>query len=117
MDSSIIIAFLTIAASIVANIPAFRLLRHQIKKEQANTSDMQVGTSIDLMHEMRVDIGDLKKEVVEIKAENEKLKKRLHRVEVENTWLRKGVGVLIHQLECYDIPPEFTLDSIPKMEE
>lgn len=45
------------------------------------------------------------------------LKKRLKRLEIENVWLRNGVGVLILQLQKHDIAPEFTLESIPKVEE
>lgn len=62
-----------------------------------------MGTSLELMRKMQADIADLKK--------------RLKRLEIENVWLRNGVGVLILQLQKHDIAPEFTLESIPKVEE
>lgn len=110
MDPSIIVGIVTVVGSLLLNIPAFRLTRQQQRKEAAaanktgaETADVQVGTSLDLMREMRTDIADLKK--------------RLRRLEIENVWLRNGVGVLISQLQKHDITPEFTLDSIPEMEE
>lgn len=106
-----------IIAASVAAIPGALALIAQVKaqksasrKVEAEAADVQVGTSLKLLNAMREDIACLK-------LDTDNLRKRLSRVELENKWLRKGVGVLIHQLECYDIPPEFTLDSLPPAEE
>ena len=99
-----------IVITAIINIPAFVLIGQQLKKERAVTqkasveaADVQVGTSLDLVREMRMDIADLKK--------------RVHSLEVENCWLRRGVGVLIEQLRRHNIQPAFTLDPMPKVEE
>ena len=93
------------------NLPALFLIGQQLKKEKAATqktnveaADVQVGTSLDLMREMRTDIIDLKK--------------RVKCLEVENSWLRAGVGRLIQQLRRHGIEPEFSLESsMPHQEE
>jgi len=111
MDWTLVIAAgIAAVPGTLALIAQARVHKANSKKADAEAADVQVGTSLDLMREMRADIVDLKSQVV-------KFTKRLSRVELENSWLRNGVGVLIHQLECHNISPEFTLDSIPKAEE
>jgi len=96
----------SIIITVIINTPAFILIGQQLRKEKASAkktdaeaADVQVGTSLDLMREMRTDIADLKK--------------RVSSLEVENNWLRHGVWILIQQLRKHGITPEFTLDSAP----
>ena len=99
----IIVASVAAVPGTLALIAQSKAQKASSKKTDAEAADVQVGTSLDLMREMRTDIADMKK--------------RIRRLEVENVWLRNGVGVLIRQLREHDIPPEFTLDSMPVVEE
>jgi len=100
----------SIIVTALLNLPALFLIGQQLKKEKAATqktsveaADVQVGTSLDMMREMRTDIIDLKK--------------RLKSLEAENCWLLAGVGRLIQQLRRHGIEPEFSLESMPRQEE
>ena len=100
----------TIIITAIINIPAFVLIGQKLKKEKAaankasvEATDVQVGTSLDLVREMRTDIADLKK--------------RMRCLEYENRWLRNGVGLLILQLRYHGIEPNFNLDSMPDVPE
>jgi hypothetical protein len=100
----------TIIITAIFNIPAFVLIGQKLKKEKAaankasvEATDVQVGTSLDLVREMRTDIADLKK--------------RMRCLEYENRWLRNGVGLLIQQLRYHGIEPNFNLDSMPDVPE
>lgn len=115
----------SIIITAIINIPAFVLIGQQLKKEKAvakktsvEATDVQVGTSLDLVREMREQIASANKKIEDLEKSRDEQAARLDaqgneidELKRENFWLRRGVGILIQQLRRHDIKPEFTLED------
>lgn len=111
----IIVASVAAVPGALALISQARAQKANSKKADAEAADVQVGTSLDMMQEMREYVAivkaDLENQITAQANRIDEQESEIIELKRENKWLRNGVGVLIQQLRRHNIEPEFTLEK------
>ena len=104
---------------LVASIPGFIALWGSRKKTKADAADTLVGTSLDILEELRKQNKELREQNKELKTQNtellkqgrdyDKLEEELNQANERIEYLISGIKTLIGQLRKRGINPEFVL--------